>query len=314
MGLLQNSAKLIGWLSGSLAGITAILYACGYLVGQSVLHLLGTSGIVQYSNQDYLRRGAGFCFDLLGVLGNLLLPLVAAAVILTAGGAFVFQLCKAVSKTRYGMKRITKWLINIQHRLPWLGRAAAYGIFLTLFFTLLFNNLELFTAPLSISELFFYNTTTHSNACQKIIVNKNVDELQRCIRNWIVEGRRDKLEAYFVRLVIVELAAGFLLVGAWRVTMKWHLHSLFVSPFVIILILYITLLPAVYGPLMVRITLPTVHIESKIGALADQPGKIFLVAKTEKTFILWDSDAKTLLWVPEQQIKIVRLMRKENPF
>ncbi len=313
--LIQNATKLIAWLSGSLAGITAILYACGYLAGQSFLHLLGISGIVQYSNQDYLRRGASFCFDLLGIFGNMLLPLVTVAVILAATGAFGFKLCKSLSKSRFYVKRMTHWLTRIQHRMPWLGRGAAYGILLALFFTLLFNNLELFTAPLSISELLYYDTTVAQDKfCQQIIVNKNVDEVNRCIRDWIFKGRRDRLEGYFQYLIIVELAAGFLLVSAWRVTMKWRLQGLFVSPFVIIFIMYITLLPAVYGVLMIRVTFPTVHIESKIRALGDKPGEIFLVSKTEKTFILWDSDAKQLLWVPFRNIEIIRFMKKVSPF
>lgn len=315
MGILQNIVKLIGWLSGSLAGITAILYACGYLIGQSYLHLLGINGIVQYSNQDYLQRGASFWFDLLGVFGNLLLPIVATAVILAVISTIVFKLCMVFGKTQFGIRKIANWITEFCNRLPWFGRAISYGALFVLFFMLLFNNLELYTAPLSISELLYADTATiKSGTCKEIIVDKDVEELERCIRGWIIQGQRDELEAYFLYLIIVDMAAGFLLLAAWRVAMPWRLHGLFVCPFVIILILYITLLPAAYGPLRVPIAFPTIHIKTKIDGLVNNSRTNYLISKTEKTFILWDSDVKELLWIPEQQINILRLMRKVRPF
>src|SRR4030095_8888679 len=44
--------RFVLWLGGSLAGITALLYAAGYLVTRSHLHMLGLYGFVEFDN-DY---------------------------------------------------------------------------------------------------------------------------------------------------------------------------------------------------------------------------------------------------------------------
>ena len=56
MNLIKEAAKFIGWLTGMLAGIVAILYAFGYLVVQTQLHLLGVDALLPSGREYYLRR------------------------------------------------------------------------------------------------------------------------------------------------------------------------------------------------------------------------------------------------------------------
>src|SRR5512136_24341 len=60
MNLIKEAAKLIGWLTGALAGIVAILYACGYLIIQTQLHLLGIDALLPSGREYYLQEGANF--------------------------------------------------------------------------------------------------------------------------------------------------------------------------------------------------------------------------------------------------------------
>jgi hypothetical protein len=70
------------WLGGSLAGISAMLYATGYLITRAHLNLLGLYGIVDFGNDYIVQEGAKF-FLVIGysyVLG-VILPLLAIAAV-----------------------------------------------------------------------------------------------------------------------------------------------------------------------------------------------------------------------------------------
>ena len=69
MNLLKTLTVSIGWLSGSLAGLGAILYVTG-----AQTRLLGIDGIFTYSADYVVQEGARFVL----VVGNLLLSTVLA--------------------------------------------------------------------------------------------------------------------------------------------------------------------------------------------------------------------------------------------
>jgi len=58
--LLRGIAVAVGWLSGSLAGISAVVYACGYLITRAQLHLFGVSGFFPLSADHFMQEGAKF--------------------------------------------------------------------------------------------------------------------------------------------------------------------------------------------------------------------------------------------------------------
>jgi len=78
MYVLKQIAKFIGWLSGSLAGIAAILTVCGYLITISNLNLLGLDlSILEYNPEFYLRKGGNFVFYIVNTAGEkILLPII----------------------------------------------------------------------------------------------------------------------------------------------------------------------------------------------------------------------------------------------
>src|SRR5947209_15481374 len=55
----RTRAFIVG-LGSALAGITAILYACGYLVTPTHLSLLGLYGLIDFNNDYVLQEGAKF--------------------------------------------------------------------------------------------------------------------------------------------------------------------------------------------------------------------------------------------------------------
>ena len=58
--LVAGTRAFIVWLGGALAGITAILYATGYLITRAHLSLLGLYGVVDFGNDYIVQEGAKF--------------------------------------------------------------------------------------------------------------------------------------------------------------------------------------------------------------------------------------------------------------
>jgi hypothetical protein len=86
MGLLKRTTVFIGWLSGSVAGLGALLYAAGYLVTRAHLHLLGLDRLLVPGNERFIEEGANFFLVTGQILIHDCLSLVALAVALVLIG------------------------------------------------------------------------------------------------------------------------------------------------------------------------------------------------------------------------------------
>jgi hypothetical protein len=90
MGLLKRTTVFIGWLSGSVAGLGALLYAAGYLVTRAHLHLLGLDRLLVPGNERFTEEGANFFLVTGQILIQDWLTLVALAVALALVGLVVY--------------------------------------------------------------------------------------------------------------------------------------------------------------------------------------------------------------------------------
>jgi len=307
MFFLKEIAKLIGWLSGSVAGIAAILYACGYLASQTFLHLLGIGGLVSYDYEIYLQRGANFLVDALGLTLSVLLPLAAALIFL---GILGYLLCLGLKRLFGGARLSISFqlgLVNFHKVHPLLGWSTIYGLLLLLFFLLLFKNMELFEAPLNISGLLY-------DADRMAFMTRGPSDLEGTIVRWIIHEQSDALKGHFTTLIILELSAGVLLLLAWRVTGHLPFRNLLISPFVIIFALYISLLPMVYGPLMVNMEFAPVSIQMTAGPPSGDAGNnYYLVASGENGLTLWAPTQQQLIWLPKRELRSVAFLHKDIP-
>ena len=98
--LLGGFRSLLLWIGGALAGITALLYTCGYLVTRAHLSMLGLHGLVSYGNDYFLQEGAKFFIAAGYEVLRTLLPLVA---VLGAGILVLIALGRAMRNTRAGV-------------------------------------------------------------------------------------------------------------------------------------------------------------------------------------------------------------------
>ena len=129
MDFFKNISVLIGRLTGSLAGIAAIFYACGYLVARSHLNMLGLFGLFDFPRERYLQEGGKFFTVLAGMVISEMLPLFVLSLYLMTGlfllGLALVGLCFFL-KRRHLPERCLKFFSLLRGSLEtkkWLGSA-----------------------------------------------------------------------------------------------------------------------------------------------------------------------------------------------
>lgn len=299
MNILKAVAKFIGWLSGSLAGIGAILTVFGYLITIANLRLLGLDVLIlNYDAQYYLRRGGNFFFYVVGLSEKVLLPLLAITLVLSVLCLLLYVFISKTFLQKYlrslGIKAVdikSKYLSNL--------RAFIFVFLVILFLFQLSPGLDLFINPLKVSNL-LYDVTEMDNT-----ISKN------SIEYYILHGETPELKFHFCKILLFVVVAGLLLLVAWRVTSPWKLRVILVSPFVIIFALYVLFLPMAYGVLILTAEFAPIEISSKNQMVSNQSRAFYLLNKTEKEFILWDSTSKKLFWIPTQEVKRAEILPSE---
>lgn len=97
MEFLKSISAFIGRLTGSLAGIAVIFYACGYLVARSHLNMLGLFGLMDFPREHYLQEGGKFFAVLAGMVISEMLPLLVLGfylfIVLFILGMALWSLC-----------------------------------------------------------------------------------------------------------------------------------------------------------------------------------------------------------------------------
>ena len=306
MNLIKEAAKFIGWLTGMLAGIVAILYAFGYLVVQTQLHLLGVNALLPSGREYYLQEGANF-FLVTGIkLSYVVLGIVAL-------GLIVCVPLSMVAKSEKG----SNWLTGAKERFigrfekhQWLWQAAVLLVMICLLFYPLVNNLDLFRAPMEIAGLL--------QAQQADSAPSPMSEDAGKVWTLLTTGETERLDNLYLQLLVHCMFAGFLLVLVQRLTSDWPLKSFLIFPFVLVFAIYLFLLPLNYGILEKRIEFPSVEFISTVEKVSSVDGDLLLLKKTEQEFILWDRGQKKVLWFPGDKMAKVKLGQprpvfKKNP-
>ncbi len=302
MNLIKEAAKLIGWLTGALAGIVAILYACGYLIIQTQLHLLGIDALLPSGREYYLQEGANFFIVTGQKLGLLLLGLVALILI------FYIPIAIA-AKSRKGANyfaRLKGKLLGIHERHKWLWQAAALLLMVVLLFFPLVNDLDLFRAPLELSGLL------HTAQGGAVAGSRSSDA--NTIGGWVIKGDIKSLDNFYYNLLMHCLFAALLVMAAQGVTSSWPFKSLIVFPFLLVFVVYLLLLPLDYVVLEKRIEFPTVTIISTFDKVSNESGTLLLLNKTDQEFILWDQAQKRALWLSRDKVVKVEIGQTQPVF
>lgn len=300
MNILKEITAFIGWLSGSLAGIAAILYACGYLITRAHLHLLGVGAFLAYSREQYMQEGAKFFVDMANLAGRVSLPLLIVAILLTA----VYAILR-LTRLRTLLDRGKEWLIRMKETRPWLWHGILFAILLALLIYLAENELNGFGAPLAVSDLLF-TTNTDPTAAE-------TGEMAH-IRSWLITGDWASLDDLFFTLSLSVMKAGVIFLLAWRVTAIWRLRLFLVSPFAVTFMLYLLLLPMVYGILKRPARFARITVDSDNRMLAGKGSELYLLDRNEHEFVLWDSTGRRVVWLPRGEVKSAEIGRSRFIF
>lgn len=300
------------WIGGSLAGITTLLYACGYLVTRAHLHMLGLYGFVEFDSDHFLQEGAKFflsvAYDLAGtgvlvftLIGMVLVPVVAVSFI---GKRRVLQL----------LERFTAWRdLRRSTQAPRIARSLFYGVLFALLIWLTGNSLHPFYAPLCISDLLYGQLG--NNECAS---NIELARLSSEVKAALLAGNSGYLSIQFgARLTqVVYLFA--LVCIAWQTVAPWYWRGWLITPFLVSLGMFLLLLPMDYGVLKRPTVYPVLNLTTDDGAAAadsDASGEtLFLLDKTDGEFIAWNASARKVVWVPAGTVARAEIVRMHDLF
>ncbi len=305
MNIFRGVTVFIGWLTGSLAGIGAILYVFGYLITIAQLHLLGLDAqFFGYGNPYYIQEGGKFLISVGQYLGDIFLNLLIAVAIFTFP-ILIILIIVLFFKRKKLVEYRDRWKINLNkigEKWPSLWRGLAFTLLLILLFYLSADP-QSFNDPLEISNLLY---TSESHQATSDTADK--------IRSLLIKGESESLKAYFLDCLLFELKAGVLLFLAWLVSSPWRLRLLAISPFVIIFMLYTIFLPMLYGVLNYQMKFPVINLSSDNEMLLNRSGNLYLINKTDGEFILWDCSQKEILWIPQSEVNAAEIKKTEFVF
>jgi hypothetical protein len=291
VGPLKAVGKFIGWLSGSLAAISGVLYGLGYLVTLSNLYSLGLNFyLFDFDPSFYLTRGANFVLYFTRWFFQTLLYLIV--------------LISPILLLGFGVYRRRAW---ISDRLPAKGRAAVdyvrnrpliwRGVLFAALFAVLVQDVwvrfEGFSTILDESHNLFdpLESGPQEPGSQKS------------------EPRKPGEVILFYQLFLIEAAV--LLYLAWRVTAAWRFRALMAAPFALVLAMSVVTLPMIYGILVISNEFPAIRVITGEPGAETRSSELYLLSKTDNEFILWDSNNRKVLWLPLSSVRRAEIGRSK---
>ena len=287
--LVARIRAFVVWIGGSLASITAIFYATGYLITRAHLSMLGLYGMLAFDNDYIIQEGAKF-FLVVGyaTVSEVALPLL-ALLGLAVIAAKVFQQL-AGSRVQRGWARLCE-------RLPGFGaqgwmRLLAYSALFIAFLYHAETFLPKFQAPLCIGNLLYADSG--SAPCPGAMMRRGADALKAALL------KRDEV---LLNNAFQELEFGLALAGAlayltWRTTLPWRWRSWYAAPSLIATALYLVLLPMDYAVLQRPIIYPRIELTFDPKLALSIPGPLFLLNESAHEFVVWDATIRKLFWIP----------------
>jgi len=296
------------WIGGSLGGITALLYACGYLVTRAHLHMLGLYGFVEFDSDHFLQEGAKFflavAYDLAGtavfvftLIGIVLVPTVAASLI---GKRRVLPLLERFSAWRE-LRRSTQ--------APRIARSLFYGVLFAMLIWLTGNSLHPFYAPLCISDLLYGQMG--NNECAS---NLELNQLSSPLKAALLSANSARLGEFFGERLTQAIYFILLASVAWTTVAPWRRRGWLILPFIVSMGLFLMLLTMDYGVLKRPTVYPLLSLTAGKDAEAWNGDTLYLLNKTDSEFVAWNASAHKVIWVPAGSQARAEILRMHDLF
>ena len=308
MNLLRTVGVFIGWLTGSLAGLGAILYACGYLTTRAHLNVLGLYGLFEYEAEHFVHEGAKFFIVVGHLIARTALALAIPAIMVTG-----LALIAVLGLRRIGRLRtlFLTWKPRlVRQTTSAVCRSVVYSLLLVLLVIHSDTYLDKFSEPLFVSNLLYANI---DESDRKGVGDAGVAQ----IKAWLLRGDTESTKGRFSDLLLGGILAGGILYVAWQLTSRWNvsggLRTLLITPFIISFIIYVLLIPMLYGVLVRRTEYPVIVLDSEAAMQTDST-LLFLLKKTDREFVVWDADHSRVVWIPVGEVQRVEVSRVQSLF
>jgi hypothetical protein len=280
-------------LGTALAGVSAILYACGYLIVRSQMSMLGVRELVEFGNERFLHEGATF---VLSIAYTLLRPVLSIVVVLSVATLLIGLLWRVALRLDRG-SRLSRAVDRMAAfvRRP-AARRAAYAVALLallLHASRYFNDYE---RPLAVVNMLFQP-------------QKQPGELEALI----LAGNSTALHQRFQGLLWGAALAAMLTFVGWRVVSPLKLRGWLLLPFAVTSCLYLITLPMAYGVMQRPIEYARVSLAvEELGAT--MVGSLFLLERRSDGFVVWNRDVREVSWIPASKVRRVDVRAVEPLF
>ena len=290
MELFKSITIFVGWLTGSLAGIGTVFYTSGYLASRAHLNLLGMSGIINYGYEYYVQEGAKFFLGVSQIIARISLGLFAVLALIAAAILIILTLLfRDLARLRDFFSRGGQFVLEVYHGN--ICRLLLYGVVLIALIIHSGSYLEKFGQPLSISNVLYDNSDT-----------TRTDDDSHKIRSWILKGELESIKGHFEYLLWGEITAIILLLAACEICVDFPWRLIWLTPFFLSATIFTLTLPMAYGILLRPMRYPIILVTSKNKQIPDDQ-KLFLLNKTEKELILWDSIRRKVIWIAADSVE-----------
>lgn len=292
--LLTGTRSFIVGLGGALAGISAILYACGYLVTRAHLSLLGLYGLIEFNNDYILQEGAKFFLVNAYSSGRgMVLPWLTLLIPSSLIGIALADRLRERAMRAWNAVRARYLHVDA---LPF-ARALAFIVLFALF--LLHSGVYLaeFERPLCYANLLYADGgLVNCGAADPNAEDKLLAALFGIPNKRLLKTTFDELITGLAEAILIAFLT-------WRVTLPWRWRAWCVAPPFFAAALYMLLLPMDYGVLQRSINYPRIAMTLEGKSAFDAAGPLFLLNKSSGDFVVWDAASRKLFWVPISAVK-----------
>ncbi len=281
VGPLKAVGKFIGWLSGSLAAITGVLYGLGYLVTLSNLYSLGLNFyLFDFDPSLYLTRGANFVLYFTRWFFQTLFFLIVLISPVLVLGLVVYRY-RAWIKDRFPAKG--RAAVDYVRKRPVIWRGLLFAVVVAVLALDVWDRFEKFNEILGQSHNLFDPQESGPRKSGQVIL--------------------------FYQLFLIEAAV--LLYLAWRVTAVWRFGALLAAPFALVLAMSVVTLPMIYCILVISNEFPAIRLITGDPSGTTRSSELYLLSKTDNEFILWDSNNRKVLWLPLSSVRRAEIGRSK---
>ena len=291
MGVVKQFGLFLGWLSGTLIGITGLFYAIGFIATIANLSFLGLDlFLIDYDPFIYLARGANTLIFMSLEIGDLLIVLSPFIVLYPVFRRGLRKLSQALDSSS------SEWRIQLGQRLKPYVPPAAYVLLFAYVYVILHAYITKFRLIFGVTNV-LHNPDPIAGAA--------TDSLKYAL----LCGDADALRGPFIVLAIATIVAALVTLLAYRTTAAMRSRQLLMIPFLGVLVMFVFLLPAVYGVMFLQRELaPVTLVMSELGQSKDY----YLISRSAQRFMLWDPIRFETVVLQEKSVSVATIGSRES--